>query len=190
MELQFRTMKTQLGYGTVRVQSTPAVRAKFLTGFIASVIRHELEAAARDTGKSTDQMIHEADKLVMQKLNDSYIYTHTESERLKGFIENLGVKNVMELIDESVTFENSRLAGRTVTPRKRKTGMAKGSHRKQVDENGQVIHKKPGVKTGTVRSVVNKDGTPRKKPGVPAGTKRSKYHKDGSLGKKPGPKAR
>lgn len=189
-ELQFRTMKTQLGYGTVRVQSTPAERAKFLTGFIASVIRHELEAAARDTGKSTDQMIHEADKLVMQKLNDSYIYTHTESERLKGFIENLGVENVMELIDESVTFENNRLAGRTVTPRKRKTGTAKGSHRKQVDENGQVIHKKPGVKTGTVRSAVNKDGTPRKKPGVPAGTKRSKYNKDGSLRKKPGPKAR
>ena len=130
-------MKTQLGYGTVRVQSTPAVRAKFLTGFIASVIRHELEAAARDTGKSTDQMIHEADKLVMQKLNDSCIYTHTESERLKGFIENPGVENVMELIDESVTFENNRLAGRQSLPVKERPVWLRGHIENRLMKTGR-----------------------------------------------------
>lgn len=189
-EIQFRTVKTQLGYGTMRVQCSASVKNKFLTGFIAAVIRHELEQASRGTGKSTDQMVHEADRLEMQKLNESYVYTHTESERLKGFLEQLGVSDVQGLIDESVTYENDRQAGRSVAPRKRKTGMAKGSHRKQTDENGNVIHRKPGVKPGTVRGTTNKDGTPRKKPGVPAGTKRGKYNKDGSLRQKPGPKAK
>lgn len=183
-------MKTQLGYGCARVQRSPAVRARFLIGFIASVIRYELSKATEGTGKTTDQMIQEADKLEMEKMNEAYVYTHTESERLKGFIENLGVENTQELIDESVSFENDRLAGRIAKPRKRKTGMPKGSHRKKLDENGNVIRKKPGVKPGTVRSAVNKDGTQRKKPGVPAGTKRGKYNKDGSLRKKPGLKAK
>lgn len=189
-EVQFRTMKTQLGYGTARVQCSRSVKAKFLVGFIAAVIRYELAQAAKETGRTTDQMIHEADKLQMEKLNGSYVFTHTESERLKGFIERLDVDDVMKLIDESVSYENDRLAGRTVTPRKRKTGMAKGTHRRKTDENGNVIRQKPGVKPGTVRSEVNKDGTPRKKPGVPKGTKRGKYNKDGSLRRKPGPKTK
>lgn len=189
-ETMFRTIKTQLGYGAIRVQCTQSVKAKFLVGFVAAVIRHELEKASEGTGRSIDQMIHEADKLEMQKMNEAYVYTHTESERLKAFIGKLGVENVQELIDESVKMENDRQAGRTVTPRKRKTGMAKGTHRKQKDENGQVIHKKPGVKQGTVRSEYNKDGSPRKKPGVQKGTKRSQFNKDGSLRKKPGPKAK
>lgn len=190
VETQFRTMKTQLGYGVIRVQCTPGTKAKFLVGFIAAAIRHELEKAAVGTGKSTDQMVQEADKLEMQKLNSSYVYTHTESERLKDFIGKLGVENIIELIDESVEFENNRLAGRTTAPRKRKTGVPKGSHRTQKDEKGEIIHKKPGVKKGTVRTSVNEDGSIRKKPGVPAGTKRSKYNKDGSLRKKTGPKAK
>lgn len=155
-EVQFRTMKTQLGYGTARVQCSRSVKAKFLVGFIAAVIRYELAQAAKETGRTTDQMIHEADKLQMEKLNGSYVFTHTESERLKGFIERLDVDDVMKLIDESVSYENDRLAGRTVTPRKRKTGMAKGTHRRKTDENGNVIRQKPGVKPGTVRSEVNK----------------------------------
>lgn len=189
-EVQFRTMKTQLGYGTIRVQSTPSVKAKFMIGFIAATIRYELEQAAKGTGRTTDQMIQEADKLSMQKMNEAYVYTHTESERLKGFIERLGVEDVIELLEEAVVFENDRLAGRNVMPRKRKTGMAKGTHRKQRDENGKIIHKKPGVKKGTVRSEFNKDGSVRKKPGVQPGTKRGLYKKDGSLRQKPGPKTK
>ena len=190
VEVQFRVMKTQLGYGTSRVQCSASLKAKFLVGFVAAVVRHELALAAAETGRSTNQMVQEADKLQMQKMNSSYVYTHTESERLKSFIEKLGIEDVFELIDESVMYENDRLAGRSVTPRKRKTGMAKGTHRQKVDENGNVIRKKPGVKPGTVRPAIKKDGTPRKKPGVPAGTKRGKFNKDGSLRKKPGPKAK
>lgn len=187
-EVQFRTVKTQLGYGTVRVQCSSSVKAKFLIGFVAAIIRHEFEKAATGTERSTDQMVHEAGKLKMQKMNESYVYIHTESERLKRFMERLGVENVYELIDKSVTYENDRIAGRIAAPRRRKTGMAKGTHRKKLDKSGNIIHKKRGVKPGTVRGDTNKDGTPRKKPGVPKGTKRGIYNKDGSLRKKPGPK--
>ncbi|WP_230228957.1 hypothetical protein, partial [Allobaculum mucilyticum] len=72
-------MKTQLGYGTSRVQCSASLKAKFLVGFVAAVIRHELALAAAETGRSTNQMVQEADKLQMQKMNSSYVYTHTES---------------------------------------------------------------------------------------------------------------
>ena len=110
-----------------------------------------------------------------------------ETDRQKAFFKNLG-SEAEQLIDESVRYENDRLAGRTPVPRRRKTGPKKGSHHKKYDERGQVIPRKSGVKPGTKRGDINKDGTPRKKPGVKPGTIRGKYNKDGSIRKKPGPK--
>lgn len=72
--VQFRTTKMQLGYGTLRVQCTPSVKAEFLVGFVAAVIRHEPEDVAKGTGRSTDQMIQEADKLVALKQNEANVY--------------------------------------------------------------------------------------------------------------------
>lgn len=187
-ETQFRFIKTQLGYGTARVQCTASVRAKFTTGFVAAVIRYEIEQAAKKLGRTANQMILEADRLEMQKINETYTYTHTESARVKDLFVNLGINDVVKFIDESVGYENDRAAGRTVMPRHRKTGPKKGSHHKKYDEEGNLIRKKSGVKPGTKRSETNADGTTRRKPGVATGTKRGKYNKDGSLRKKPGPK--
>ncbi len=187
-ETQFMCIKTQLGYGKVRVQNTASVRSKFAEGFVASVIRHEMVQAAKRVDKTVNQMIQEADRLEMQKLNEIYTYTHTETDRMKDFLKNLGEKDVTHLIDDCVKYENDRLAGRTPTPRHRKTGPKKGSHRKEKEANEKNISRKPGVKVGTKRPDVNVDGTSRKKPGVKAGTIRGKYNKDGSLRKKPGPK--
>lgn len=187
-EIQYRTIKTQLGYGTARMQCTAGLKAKFMVGFIASVIRYELEQAAKRVDRSADQMIQETDKMEAQKLNGAYTYTHTETDRLKAFFKYLGVNNVQELIEESVSFENDRMAGRIPSPRHRKPGMSKGTHRKRYDEEGNVIRQKPGVAPGTKRNDTNKDGTSRKKPGVRQGTKRGIYNKDGSMRKKPGPK--
>ncbi|UNT96637.1 transposase [Allobaculum mucilyticum] len=92
VEVQFRVMKTQLGYGTSRVQCSASLKAKFLVGFVAAVIRHELALAAAETGRSTNQMVQEADKLQMQKMNSSYVYTHTESERLKALSRSWELK--------------------------------------------------------------------------------------------------
>lgn len=132
-------------------------------------------------------MVRELGQVEAQKLNGTYSYTHVENDRLKDFLRSMQVKPE-DLIDESVRFENDRLAGRIPTPRRRKTGPKKGSHRKQHDDQGNIIPRKSGVKPGTKRKDINQDGTPRKKPGVKPGTKRGIYNKDGSIRKKPGPK--
>ena len=186
-ETQYRQIKTQLGYGTIRVHYTAGVRARFAVGFISSILRFEIEQAAKKLDRNANQMIQELEKIEAQKLNDVYTYSHTENDRQKAFFRSMQV-DPEELINESVKFENDRLAGRVPTPRRRKPGPKKGSHRKQLDESGNVIPRKSGVKPGTKRKAVNQDGTPRKKPGVKPGTKRGMYNKDGSLRKKPGPK--
>lgn len=186
-ETQYRLIKTQLGYGTIRVQYTAGVRARFAVGFVASVLRYEIEKVSKGLGRNANQMVQELEKVEAQKLNGVYTYTHVENERLKSFFRAMG-SDADELIDDSVKFENDRLAGRTPAPRRRKPGPKKGSHRKQYDEQGNVIPRKSGVKPGTKRKDINQDGTLRKKPGVKPGTKRSMYNKDGSLRKKPGPK--
>lgn len=186
-ETQYRLIKTQLGYGTMRVHYTAGVRARFTVGFIATVLRYEIEKASKVLDRNANQMVQELEKVEAQKMNDVYAYTHVENERLKSFFRLLQA-DAVEIIDDSVKFENDRLSGRMPAPRHRKTGPKKGSHRKQFDEQGNVIPRKSGVKIGTKRQPVNQDGTPRKKPGVKPGTKRGLYNKDGSLRKKPGPK--
>lgn len=187
-EVQYRFIKTQLGYGTMRVQCTSSVQAKFMVGFVASIIRNEIEAAAKTVGKGASSMVLDLDKAEAQKLNRAYTYTHTETDRLKAFLQNMGADDPQKLLDESVSFLNDRVAGRVATPRHRKTGVAKGTKRKKQGSAGEESRKKPGVAPGTKRADTNLDGTERKKPGVKPGTKRGAYNKDGSLRKKPGPK--
>lgn len=188
-ETQYMQTKTQLGYGVARVQYTQGVRAKFSVGFVASVIRHEIEEAAKPLDRNVNQMVQELEKIEAQKVNDIYTYTHTETIRQKSFFKALDA-DLKTLVDESVKFENDRLAGRMPAPRHRKPGPQKGTHHKKYDDQGNIIPRKSGVKPGTKRSEINKDGTPRKKPGVKPGTKRDIYNKDGSLRKKPGPKTK
>ncbi len=186
-ETQYMLTKTQLGYGIVRVQYTQGVRAKFAVGFIASVIRYEIEQASKPLDRSVNQIVQELEKIEALKINNAYTYTHTETIRQKALFRSWKV-DLKTLADESVKFENERLEGRMPTPRRRKTGPQKGSHPKTYNEEGKPIPKKSGVKPGTKRSDINQDGTPRKKPGVKPGTKRGPYNKDGSPRKKPGPK--
>ena len=186
-EIQYRQIKTQLGYGVIRVHYTAGVRARFESGFIASILRYEIERSAKKLGRSANQMVHELEQVEAQKINGTYAYTHVENDRLKAFFRSMKADSE-ELIDESVRFENDRLAGRVPTPRHRKTGPQKGTHQKQRDDQGNVLPRKSGVKPGTKRKSINQDGTPRKKPGVKPGTKRGIYNKDGSIRKKPGPK--
>lgn len=187
-ETQYRFIKTQLGYGTLRVQNTQAVYAKFFTAFIASIIRFEIEQASKALGQSATRMIEEACRLEMIRLDNSYTYTHAEKARVTDLFSKLGVDG-SELLDETVKAENDRMAGRTPALRHRKPGPKRGSHHKQYDSEGNVIRRKSGVKPGTKRPEVNQDGSVRKKPGVAPGTKRGIYNKDGSLRKKPGPKS-
>ena len=188
-ETQYRLVKTQLGYGTARVQYTAGVRAKFAAGFIASILRHEIKKAACSVDRDTNQMVRELELIEARKLNGAYTYTHTENDRIRDFFSSMSAK-AQTLIDESVKYENDRQAGRMPMPRHRKPGPKKGKRKKVLNQQGDMVAKRSGVSKGTKRGDTNKDGTPRKKPGVKAGTKRGKYNKDGSLRKKPGPKVK
>ena len=185
-ETQYRIIKTQLGYGTLRAHNTAGIRTRFSIGFVASILRYEMEIATKQTDRNVNQMVQELEKIEIQKLNAVYTYTHTETDRMKAFFRNMQA-SCAEQIDASVQFANDMLAGRIQTPRHRKTGPKKGSHRKRYDEQGNVVPRKPGVKTGTKRNDTNQDGTSRKKPGVAPGTKRGTFNKDGSLRKSRSP---
>ena len=153
------------------------------TGFIASVIRYEIEDASRKSGHATNDLINEMNLLEMTNINGTYVYVHTENRRQLQLLENLGANS--DLLDGVVCDENNRLNGRTVVPRHRKPGPKKKF--KNVPNNNSE-RKKPGPQKGYRHGELNKDATPRKKPWPKPGTKLGAYNKDGSERKKPGPK--
>lgn len=185
-ETQYMQIKTQLGYGKMGVHYTKGVRAKFMVGFVASIIRHEIECAAKNSPAhlTVNEAVAEMNKLEMERLNRTYAYTHTENYKQIGVLKQLGA--TVELLDGVVKDENNRNAGITPTPRHKKSG-PKSTQKKATSKTNTSTAKR-GVKAGTKRTAVNKDGSPRKKPGVPVGTKRGEFNKDGSPRKKSGPK--
>ena len=197
-ETEYMIVKTQLGYGKIRIHATRGVQSKFLIGFIASCIRYELQKAAEYVNRTTNDVIQEVNMLSMTKVNDSYVPIQGIVGRQSTILEKLG--SSIDILAQIAKDENDRLAGRHPAPRHRKTEPEKSSTSKKasttstktptpaktsVDDSNP---KKPGVKRGTKRSDTNKDGSPRKKPGIPKGTKRSEFNKDGNPRKKPGPK--
>ena len=194
-ETEYMILKTQLGYGKVRVRTPRRVQVKFLNAFITTCIRYELQNISKELGKTTNEVIQELNRLYITKVGESYV-------PIQGIIGKqeliLKLLNTSEsILSEIAKDENDRLAGRKPVPRHRKTG----PNTKQTvvlepkAEKKQPVKKKkaggkPGVKPGTKRPDINKDGTPRRKPGVPKGTKRSDTNKNGSPRKKPGPKVK
>ncbi len=200
-ETEYMVVKSQLGYGKVRIHATRGVQSKFLAGFIASCVRYELQEVAEYVNRTTNEVVQEVNQLSMTKVGDSYVPVQGIVGRQEEILKKLG--GSMETLTQVANDVNDRLAGRHPTPRHRKPGpkkktssarhKAKPVHAESTKTaNGSVKkeRKKPGVAPGTKRGDINKDGSPRKKPGVPKGYKRSDTNKDGSPRKKPGPKAK
>lgn len=183
-ETQYMQIKTQLGYGKMGVHYTKGVRAKFMVGFVAAIIRYEIECAAKNSPAqlTVNEAVAEMNKLEMERLNRTYAYTHTENYKQIGVLKQLGTST--ELLDDVVKDENNRNTGNIPSPRHKKPGPKKSASSK----TDKASTAKRGVKAGTKRSAINKDGSVRKKPGVPIGTKRGEFNKDGSPRKKSGPK--
>lgn len=186
-ETQYMQIKTQLGYGKMGVHYTKGVRAKFLVGFVAAIIRYEIECAAKSSPAqlTVNEAVAEMNKLEMERVNRTYAYTHTENYKQIGVLKQLGAS--VELLDDVVKDENNRNTGNIPSPRHKKPGPKKSTSSK-TDKGDNKSSAKRGVKAGTKRSAINKDGSVRKKPGVPVGTKRGEFNKDGSPRKKSGPK--
>ena len=185
-ETQYMFVKGQLGYGKVRVRFTSGVYARFMVGFIASVIRFEIEQAARKVDRTTNEVVNEMNLLEMTNMNGVYSYVHIENARQLEILNQLNSDE--KVLDETVKDENDRITGHVPTPRHRKPGPKKNA-RKSGKADGRTKSKgKPGPKKGYKRSSLNVDGSERKRPGPKPGFKRGKFNKDGSIRKKPGPK--
>ena len=212
-EAEYMIVKTQLGYGKMRVHATKSVHSRFAIGFIASCIRYELQSAAKELNRSTAEVIKDMSHLYMTKVGENYIPMQGISEEQELVLKALN--SSQELLAQIAKDENERISGRKPVSRHRKFGpeqqkavniereTAEKTEKKekkdekrssqvsgQEKESKQSIktRRKPGVKSGTKRSATNKDGSVRKAPGVPKGTKRSAFNKDGSPRQKPGPK--
>ena len=184
-EKQYKIFKTDLGYGQIRVHYTAGVYAKFTVGFISSVIRYEIQEAAKSLKlkKDVNELLNEMNRLEMTKINNVYAYAHTENNRTIDLLKKLN--SAPSLFDAITKDENDRLSGRTPTPRHRKPGPKKKPSRKKAKASEK---KKPGPKPGFKRGEFNRDGTRRNKPGPKHGSKKGEFNKDGSVRQKPGPK--
>ena len=179
-EKQYALLKAQLGLNGARMSLDASVHAKACCTFVACILRHELEVAARAVGSNVDGMIDEMNLIEAVSVNGAYAYTHSENEHQKAFLTALDITEAR--IDEVVRAENDRLSGRTRQSRQHKTGPKRDSSVVPAER------KKPGPKPGFKRGGTNMDGSPRKKPGPKPGSKRGEFNADGSLRKKPGPK--
>lgn len=129
-EKQYKAVKTNLGYGQVRVHYISAVYAKFTAGFIASVMRDAIQKASTWLGRTATQMIHEMNLLKMTKVNGTFVYSHVENTQAVTMLRHLGSN--ISLFDEITEDKNDRLAGRHPMPRHRKPDPQEKS---QKDEN-------------------------------------------------------
>ena len=118
-ETEYMVIKSQLGYGKVRVRVTKRVHAKFLNGFIATCARHELQSVAKELNKTTNEVIQELDKLYMTKVCKSYVPIQGITGRQEMILKLLGTSE--SILAEIAKDENNRLAGRKPIPRHRKT---------------------------------------------------------------------
>ena len=192
-ETQYMILKTQLGYGVVRVELTSSVYAKFMLAFLSSIIRFKLEEVAKKTGKQTTSIIRELDLIEMYNLNGVYTHVHNETSTQLNIFETLGKDHTY--LDAIAKDENKRLKGVEPKITYRKTGVKKEETETLDKTEGQNAgtlgqqRKKPGPKPGFKHTDTNKDGSRRAKPGPKAGSHMGKYKKDGTLRQKPGPKS-
>lgn len=86
-ETQYMLIKSELGYGKIRVQYTSGVRAKFTVGFIAFIIRYEMECSAKAMGQNVNRIIQELEKIEAQKINNIYTQKQNVSKHFSEIWE-------------------------------------------------------------------------------------------------------
>lgn len=173
-EVEFDYVKTELGYGTVRVQSEPCVRSRFMVGVLCAIVREEIENACKELELKTNTMVQELRRLSIACLNTkNYTMIHTEKRTVLQLLKKLDI--TAEDLNEIAANETRKMNGELPVIRKKKPGPKKGSHHQRFDTDGNPIKSKPGPKPGSHHKVkYNKDGSVRKKPGPKPGSHHKK----------------
>ena len=82
-ETEFMYVKSQLGYGAVRVQSESCMRSRFLVGTICAVVREEVENNCKAVDLKTNTMLNEFKQISITCYNaKNYTMVHTEKSNV------------------------------------------------------------------------------------------------------------
>lgn len=150
-EKQYSTFKTQLGYDVLRVYTTESWQSKFAVGFVAGILRNELENHCLKVNVDTNSALRELEFLIMTRMPDNnYVYVRTMSNKAKDVLNDIGIiESDMDLI---VNDENNRLNGPYHHPIhklpireviKRGPGRPPGSKNKSKKQQRKKVIKKP-----------------------------------------------
>ena len=181
-EKQYSILKSQEGYDTTRVHSTPGIQSKMAIAFIAGLIRSEIQIACKELELDTNEMIRKMDRIRLLLLSgEQYAYTKSHTVNQMELLNKFGIteQHLAYFADEVNRRINSTIISQThVLPadlpkprEKRKRGRQKGSKNKKTLQkeaelarriaNGEVIKEEEKRKPG--RPAGRKDSTPRKR---------------------------
>ena len=106
-EKQYMIMKSQLGFHTTRVHSTDSILNKMFSCFISTIIRSEIEIAAKKVDCTASEIISSFNRVHCVKLiNDEYILVDSFTDKQKEFLKQLGIDK--EYFDAILCFINNR----------------------------------------------------------------------------------
>lgn len=91
-EKQYAIFKSQKGYSVLRDHSTNGWVSKYAVGFIAGILRNELEKTCKKLGGDMNVMLKELSHLYISLLPDKdYRMIHTENTRQLALLKELGI---------------------------------------------------------------------------------------------------
>lgn len=120
-ETQYMFLKTQPGYGTMRVHYTQGLIAKFTVAFVASILRYQLEQIAVTLGRSTNKIINELNLINIWSLDNLYRYDRNLNTLQHSIFKELEADNAYTVLDEVVKTVNNRILGKNSCSKAQKT---------------------------------------------------------------------
>ena len=93
-EKQFSQLKTQLGSVTVRAHSDNGVQARFMVGFVASILRTHIMVNCQELKiKDTNRLIKSLDSVSLRRVNSGrYVACHNYHDDIEKLFDRLGIE--------------------------------------------------------------------------------------------------
>ena len=108
-EVQYSILKSQEGYDSTRVHTTPGIRSKFACAFMAGIIRCEIQLACKDLDYDTNVMIHREDMRVRLLLSSPNSYTLSRAFRKEELLLLAKFGIILRHLEEMATDYTERM---------------------------------------------------------------------------------
>lgn len=178
-EIQFKILKTQLGFDTTRVHYRSGIENKMAVCFISSIIRNEIVNACKELKLDTNRMIQEIDRIQLIRLSsDRYSAVDDMSERQKKLLEKFDInadsfEYIAEMVNERRTNPVYSQIHKMPSPAEKKKP---GRPRKEKKDEEDKPKRKPGRPRGsknkkTLEKEANGEIKPKRGRGRPKGSK-------------------